>query len=30
VINALQMAKKTRHEEMDKVTGGMNLPGVAM
>jgi DNA-binding YbaB/EbfC family protein len=30
VTNALETAKKTQTEEMNKVTAGMNLPGVTM
>jgi DNA-binding YbaB/EbfC family protein len=30
VTNALEVAKKTQTEEMNKVTAGMNLPGMAM
>ena len=30
VANALEVAKKTQTEEMNKVTAGMNLPGMAM
>jgi hypothetical protein len=30
VTNALELAKKTQTEEMNKVTAGMNLPGMAM
>jgi DNA-binding YbaB/EbfC family protein len=28
VTNALEIAKKTQTEEMNKITAGMNLPGV--
>lgn len=30
VKNALEVAKKTQSEEMNKVTAGMNLPGLGM
>jgi nucleoid-associated protein EbfC len=30
VTNALEIAKKTQSEEMNKVTAGMNLPGLGM
>ena len=30
VTNALEIAKKTQEEQMDKVTAGMNIPGLGM
>jgi len=30
VQNALELAKKTQTEEMNKVTAGMNIPGMGM
>lgn len=30
VTNALEVAKKTQAEEMNKVTAGMNIPGMGM
>ena len=30
VVNALEVAKKTQTEEMNKVTAGMNVPGLGM
>jgi DNA-binding YbaB/EbfC family protein len=30
VTNALEIAKKTQTEEMNKITAGMNIPGMGM